>query len=123
MELGSRALAGDNAHAAQELAEKLKSFIRRRAEELLRLPADERDVRLSDVHAAAMYLATEHGRAEAEAMAWAMKIVLITRAMMQALEEQTSPAWLASRLRAVMERDRAEVGQSIRWTQESLGEG
>lgn len=109
MKMNSRAGADDKDRAAQELAVTLNAFVRRRAEALLPLPADEREAHYAAVHAAATHLAIEHGRPEREASAWALKIVLLTRVMVRALEEQASPGRLASRLRVVMERDRAEM--------------
>ncbi|HEV7255857.1 MAG TPA: hypothetical protein VGN97_22505 [Mesorhizobium sp.] len=107
METSSQAGTHDTRRAAQELAEQLKTFIRRRAEEALTLPVHQRDTHFAKVHAAAMYLATEHGRAEGEASAWALKIVLLTRDMVQALEGQSLT--LASRLKVVIEQDRVEA--------------
>jgi predicted Zn-ribbon and HTH transcriptional regulator len=122
MELESRALAGDNADAIRELTEKLKTFVRRRAKQLQLLPVHERDAGFANIHATAMYLAIDHGKPEGEASAWGLKMVLLTHSMVQILEDQASPTWLASRLKVVMERDRAEVERAIRRAKESLGE-
>src|SRR3712207_1162777 len=68
----------------------LAEFLRKRALELIALPADERNGHYDTIHATGLRLAMSYGKPEGEASAWALKIVLLTRLMVRILEKDRS---------------------------------
>ncbi|HEV7255935.1 MAG TPA: hypothetical protein VGN97_22935 [Mesorhizobium sp.] len=78
-------VSGAPKHAAS-----LTAFLRKRALELLTVPAEDRDAHYNTIHATGQRVSMAHGRCEQEASAWALKVVLLTRLMVRILEKDAS---------------------------------